>query len=76
MAGTLNWSDTYGIPSSPFQVAAPISAGGPGQSYVAPAFSSPGTVMASVGTAPAFSLLGMVILLVALRIAVEMGGQG
>lgn len=76
MAGTMNWSDAYGIPSSPFQQAAPISAGGPGQSFVAPAFSSPGTVMGDTSSAPAFSLLGFVIILVALRIAVEMGGEG
>lgn len=73
--GTLNWGDVLGIPSSPFQIASPISSGGPNQSMVAPAFSGPGTVSIQGGPAPAFSILGMVLLLVAWRLAVEFGTE-
>lgn len=74
MAGTMNWSDVYGEPSSPVQMAAPISAGGPGQSFVSPAFSGPGTGV-SGGPAPTFSWLGMVLALVALRVAIELSDR-
>jgi hypothetical protein len=76
--GTMNWADTYGVPASTFQASAPISSAGPNQSTVNPAFSGPGTLPISAGgsgTAPAISLLGMVILLVALRVAIEAGGE-
>lgn len=74
MAGTLNWADVYGQPASTVQVASPISAAGPNQSFVAPAFSSPGTG-ASVGNAPTFSLMGLVLALVLLRVAIEMSDR-
>ena len=67
----MNLADVYGEAANPFQLAAPISAAGPNQSFVAPAFSGPGTVTGS-GPAPAFSILGMVLLLVALRVAIEL----
>lgn len=74
MAGTLNWADVYGQPASAIQVPSPISAAGPNQSFVAPAFSSPGTVQ-NVGNAPTISLMGLVFALVLLRIAIEMSDR-
>ena len=72
--GTLNWADVLGVEASPVQLAAPISSGGPNQSTVNPAFAGPGT-MVSGGSAPTISLLGMVLLLVAWRVAVEVGSR-
>ena len=75
--GTLSWADAYGIEGPMYQVASPISAAGPNQSYVNPAFSGPQTSASAMpgGKAPAFSLVGIVIALVLLRIAIEMGGE-
>lgn len=75
MAGSLNWADIYGEEASPVQMAAPISAGGPNQSFVNPAFTGPGTGGSSSGPAPTFSLLGMVLLLVAWRVAVTLSEE-
>lgn len=75
MAGTMNWSDVYGEESSPIQMASPISAGGPNQSFVNPAFSGAGTLGPSTGPAPAFSLLGLAILLVAWRVFVQLNEE-
>jgi hypothetical protein len=77
MAGTMNWADVYGEEASPIQLAAPISAAGPYQSYVNPAFSGPGTgaMGGPVGKGPAISLIGIAAALILLRIAVEMGGE-
>lgn len=68
----MNLADVYGEMANPLQIASPISAAGPNQSFVAPAFSGPGTVSTAGGAAPAFSVLGMVLLLVALRVAIEL----
>lgn len=73
---SMNWSDVYGEVSSPFQASAPITAGGPGQSFVNPAFSGPGTIALSSGPGPAISLVGLAIALVALRVAIELSGEG
>ena len=69
---SMNLADVYGEAANPFQIASPISASGPNQSFVNPAFSGPGTVSVGSGPAPAFSILGMVLLLVALRVAIEL----
>lgn len=72
--GTLNWADVLGIEASTVQLASPISSGGPNQSLVNPAFSGPETGV-SADPAPAFSLLGLVLLLVAWRVAVEIASD-
>lgn len=74
MAGSLNWADVYGEPASTVQMASPISAAGPNQSFVAPAFSNPGTMGAS-GNAPTLSLFALVAGLVALRVAIELSDR-
>lgn len=74
MAGTLNWADAYGEPAATMQMAAPISAAGPNQSFVAPAFSTPGTFTA-VGNGPTFSLFALVAGLIFLRVAIEMSDR-
>lgn len=74
MAGTLNWADVYGEPASSIQMASPISAAGPNQSFVAPAFSTPGTYSAP-GSAPTISLMALVAGLVALRVAIELSDR-
>jgi len=77
MAGTLNWADVYGEPASSIQMASPISAAGPNQSFVAPAFSNPGTqsMGGPVGNAPTISLFALVIGLVVLRVAIELSDR-
>lgn len=72
---TLNVGDVLGLPAWQFQASDPISVGGPNQGFVAPAYSGPSTGGGG-GTAPAFSLLGLVLLLVGWRIVVELGGEG
>jgi len=67
----MNWTDVYGEESSPVAAAAPISASGPYQSFVAPAFSGAMTG-GSGGPAPAFSLVGLILLVVAWRVIVQM----
>jgi len=74
MAGTMNWSDVYGEPSSSAQAASPISGGGPNQSFVSPAFSGPGTGI-QPGPGPTFSLVGLVAGLIALRMAIELSNR-
>lgn len=73
--GTMNWADIYGEPASPIQIPSPISAAGPNQSFVNPAFSGPGTLNVTGGRGPAISLLGLVAALILLRVAVAMGGD-
>lgn len=74
--GTLNVADVYGLPASNWAMSDPISSGGPNQSMVAPAYSGAATAgLTAGGAAPAFSLLGMVLLLVAARVLVEMGAE-
>lgn len=73
MGSTLNEADVFGTPAGWMQTASPISSGGPNQSQVNPWQGGIGT--AAGGSAPAFSLLGMVILLVAWRLAVEFGAD-
>lgn len=77
MAGTLTWADAYGEMGPASQIASPISGAGPNQSYVNPAFSGPQTTASAMpgGKGPAFSLIGLVAGLVALRIAIAMGGE-
>lgn len=71
---TMGWADVLGVPSGLMQTPAPISSGGPNQAFVAPFGSSVGTAISS-GPAPAISIVGMVILLVAWRVAVEFGAE-
>ena len=75
--GTLNIADVYGEMSPMYQVASPLSAGGPNQSYVAPMGSGAqtGVQAAPGGKGPALSLIGLALMLVLLRVAVEMGGE-
>lgn len=77
MAGTISWADAYGEMGPSFQVASPISASGPNQSFVNPAFSGPQTSAQGMpgGKAPALSLVGLVAMLVLLRVAIELGGE-
>ena len=73
--GTLNVADVYGDSAPILQFASPISASGPNQSFVAPAFSPPGTMQVSGGKAPALSLVGLVIALLIWRVAINLGGE-
>lgn len=73
--GTMSMADIYGVPVSGFQMSDTISAGGPNQSFVAPAYSGPGTAGGAGGTAPAISVLGLILLLVAYRIVVELASR-
>jgi len=75
--GTLNVADVYGEMGATYQVASPLSAGGPNQSFVAPMGSGAQTGAASLpgGKGPALSLIGLALMLVLLRVAVELGGE-
>ena len=73
--GTINVADAYGLEATAYQVAAPISAGGPYQGFLGTAFTGPGTIGPSPGPAPALSLLGLVGLLVLWRVAIELGSD-
>ncbi len=75
--GTVSWADAYGEMGPSYQLSAPISAAGPNQSFVNPAFSGPQTSASGMpgGKGPALSLLGLAVGLVVLRVAIEMGGE-
>ena len=65
-------ADAYNVPGSPYSWAEPGTAAGPNQSTVAVPFTY-GPSAGNVGNAPAFSFLGLALLLVAWRIVIELG---
>ncbi len=73
--GSMNWADAYGEEAPAYQVPAPITGGGPNQSYVSPWGSNAGTMIGQGGSAPAVSLLGLVMALVAWRVVAELSGR-
>jgi hypothetical protein len=75
--GTMNRADVYGEMGPTYQIASPISAPGPWQSYVNPGFTGPqtGALAAPGGKAPALSLIGLAVGLVILRVLIELGGE-
>jgi hypothetical protein len=75
----MSWADVYGEQGTSYQEADPGTAAGfnGNQSYVSPWGSGTGTSVGvgRGGTAPALSLVGLVVALVLLRIVVELGGE-
>lgn len=71
---SMNWADAYGEEAPAYQIPAPITGGGPNQSFVSPWGSEVGTI-GNGSTAPTFSLIGLVAGLVLLRIVIELGGE-
>lgn len=75
---SITWADAYGEEGVTYQEPAPITAAGyaGNQSTVAPWGSDVGTVgIGTGGTAPAISLVGLVVALILLRVVVELGGD-
>lgn len=68
--GTLNSADMGWGPASPMGVPMVQGTVGPNQGFVAPFGSSTGLMSTSTGVAPAFSVLGMLGLLIVGRIVV------
>lgn len=71
----MNWADAYGEPATSWAPSSPIGAAGPNQGFVAPAYSGSSAGMGQGGTAPAISIVGMLLLLVAARVLVELGAE-
>jgi hypothetical protein len=65
-------ADAYNVPGSPYSWAEPGTAAGPNQASVLPPFSYANTP-SNVGNAPAFSFLGIALLLLAWRVVIELG---
>jgi hypothetical protein len=73
MLGTLNATDLWGIPSSPYTPPLPGGAVGPSQNFVSPAFRGSGAQQG--GSAPAISVLGLIGFLVIARVLIELGAR-
>lgn len=74
---SMNWADVYGMPSDLSVTLQPTSVGGPNQGSV----TSPGGTQAPASNAGAatptiaFSFIGIILLLIALRILYEMAAR-
>lgn len=71
---SMNWADLYGLPSDLSVTVAPTSVSGPNQGSVVPPAGKVAPVVAAGGpsTTVAFSWIGLIILLIAWRLLVEM----
>lgn len=73
MAGTISDTDIYGVPSMAYSFPDPTIGGN--QSMVAPAFGTSGAAGIDGSASPTISVLGMIALLVALRVAIELSDR-
>lgn len=73
MAGTISGADIYGIASPMYSFPDPTVGGN--QSMVAPAFGTSTAAGIDGSQSPTISIIGMIALLLALRVAIELSDR-